>query len=67
MKITKLSMATGKEHTLDLPITQAQIDLWNSGKLIQNVFPHLTADQREFMMTGITPEEWDKFLGVEDD
>lgn len=31
---------------------------WQSGELIQNAFPMLDADEREFIMTGITPEEW---------
>jgi hypothetical protein len=45
---------------MDLPITQEQIDRWQSGnEVIQHVFPHLTADQREFLMTGATQEEWD--------
>jgi hypothetical protein len=25
--------------------------------------PHLTADQREFLMTGITPAEWQAAFG----
>ena len=28
-------------------------------ELIQNVFPHLNAGQREFIMTGITDDEWE--------
>lgn len=31
---------------------------WQAGALIQNVFAGFTADEREFLMTGITPEEW---------
>ena len=27
-------------------------------ELIQNAMPNLSADEREFLMTGITPEEW---------
>ena len=27
---------------------------------IQNIFPHLTPGQREFIMTGITDDEWDE-------
>jgi hypothetical protein len=26
--------------------------------LIQNVFPKMSAEDREFLMTGITPQEW---------
>ena len=30
------------------------------GALIQRAFPFLSADQREFLMTGIYAEEWDE-------
>ena len=58
MKITKTSAFSGKEHTMDLPITQEELDRWHRGELIQNVFPHLNPSQREFLITGTTPEEW---------
>jgi hypothetical protein len=32
---------------------------WRDGRgLIQDCLPYLSADEREFLMTGITPEEW---------
>ena len=31
---------------------------WMKGELVQRAFPFLTAGEREFLMTGITPEEW---------
>lgn len=59
MKITRRSPFSGKVNTLDLSITQEQIYRWqHGGELIQNVFPNLTPDQREFLLTGITAEEW---------
>lgn len=59
MLITKRSPFTGKENTMDIPVTQDQLDRYNNGsKSIQNAMPRLTPDQREFIMTGITPEEW---------
>ena len=51
---------TGKIVEQDLPITEAQIDAWKNGTLIQNAFPHLSPDQREFLQTGMSPEEWDE-------
>lgn len=59
MQITRRSMLSGKERTLDLPVTEEQIKRWLAGELIQNVMPHLTAGEREFIKTGITDEEWD--------
>lgn len=62
MKITRKSDFTGIVRTLDLPITEEQIKLFESGALIQVAFPNLTNDQREFIMTGIVQEEWDEFM-----
>ena len=61
MKLTKKSPFTGIVHSMEIPITQKQLDNYESGnKLIQVAFPNLTAEQREFIMTGITPREWNK-------
>lgn len=67
MKITRTSMFTGVERTLDLPITEAQLSDWTKGTLIQNAMPELTADEREFVMTGVTTDEWDDEFGGEED
>ena len=62
MRITKTSPFTGRIHAMELDITQEQIDNWLGGTLIQDAFPHLTPDEREFLKTGITPEEWDEYV-----
>jgi hypothetical protein len=59
MNITRKSPISGIERTLDLPITQEQIDSWENGELIQVALPDLTANQREFLLTGIVQDEWD--------
>lgn len=67
MFITKKSIITGIERTLDLDVTQDQIDAWYNGMLIQDAMPNLSPEDREFIMTGITSDEWDEYLkGVED-
>jgi hypothetical protein len=43
---------------MEINVTQEQLDVWQGGQLIQKALPHLTPDEREFLMTGITPEEW---------
>jgi hypothetical protein len=58
-------MMTGSVNTLDIPVTQSQIDAWQGGLLIQKAMPHLSADDREFLMTGITPQVWDAEFGEE--
>jgi len=59
MKITRVSSFTGIERTWDIPVSQEQLDRWENGELIQNAMPELTEDEREFIMTGVTPEEWE--------
>ena len=66
MLIERTSMISGKTNSMELPITNAQLDRWTGGELIQDVFPDLEIDQREFLMTGITPEEWNRPFGEEE-
>ena len=66
MKITRASELTGVTRTLDIPVTDDQIQAWLDGMLIQAAMPNLDADQREFVKTGITPDEWDSLYPDED-
>lgn len=58
MRITKTSKLTGIIHTLEIDVTDRMIERWKGGVYIQAVMPHLSADEREFLMTGITADEW---------
>lgn len=61
MLITRRSIISGIERTIDLPVTTDQLNAYMyEGILLQNAFPDLTPDQREFILTGTTPEEWDE-------
>ena len=62
MMISMKDPFTGEVNTMDIPVTQDQMDLWQSGVLIQNAMPNLTPDQREFIMTGITADSWDNLF-----
>ena len=62
MLIERRSPFSGKINVMDLDVTDEQFAQWRGGMLIQNAFPHLTPDEREFLMTGITPTEWDMFI-----
>ena len=59
MIITKTSPFSNATNVMDINVTEEQLALWEGGMLIQNAMPNLSADEREFIMTGITPEEWD--------
>lgn len=65
MLITKTSVITGKVNTMDLDVTPQELLAWEYGALIQNVMPHLTASEREFLISGVTDAEWAEFMGLD--
>ena len=66
MLVTKKCILTLKSNTLDLDITQSQLDRINNtyttDECIQDIAPHLLASEREFLMTGILEEVWEGVL-----
>jgi hypothetical protein len=68
MKVTRKSLITGKIHTMELPVNPLELDAYHVGNAnIQDVFPHLTPEQREFIKSGITPEEWAAHIADNED
>jgi hypothetical protein len=68
MKVSRKSIHSGKVTERELDVTQDQLDRYERGEgLIQEIFPHLSASDREFLMTGLTDEEWDEVMGEEDE
>lgn len=67
MWIERKSTISGKITKLDIDITLDQLDRINNRfetkELIQRIVPDLPADQREFLISGITPEEWKSEFG----
>ncbi len=60
MQLTRTSEMTGVTRTKEIDITQEQLaEYLRSGTPIQKFFPHLSDSDREFILTGITDEEWD--------
>lgn len=71
MEITKRSCIDNEYYTIDIDITLEQWDQIQNrretGIHIQKIIPHIPADQREFLITGITPTQWEElFGGLED-
>lgn len=60
MIVTRKHPFTGEINCRYLPITIEEVVRWNSGELIQNVWPHLSPDDREFILSGIT--DWENFV-----
>ena len=70
MLVTRKSGYSGKVRTLDLPVTDEQMLAYLHGNMpIQFVFPNLSPSEREFIMTGITDDEWNEMFppDMEDD
>ena len=64
MVITNRSKISGKVRSIDLPVTEEQMARFSSGRFtIQDCFPNLTPDEREFIKSGITAEEWEEVFG----
>lgn len=63
MRIIKRSPVTGQLNARDIDVTIEQLIAWQGGVLIQDAMPHLSADDREFILTGMTPEDWEEVFG----
>ena len=66
MLVGKKSQLSGKSHEMEIDVSEKQITLWMEGALIQDVMPNLSPDEREFLMTGITPAEWNEMFAQSD-
>lgn len=56
-RIAKKSVLSGQENVMTIECSIEQLNRWQGGELIQNVFPHLTDVQQEFMISGMSEEE----------
>jgi len=68
IQVTRQSAITRKINTMELPITQEHLDMYETvgDILIQDAFPNLNEEQREFILSGITPQEWNDTFGEEE-
>lgn len=72
--VTRTSQISGLEHTMMIPMTEEEwqevqgfiTDRFNSRK-IQDILPFHSADEREFVLSGVTPAEWHDAFGDPDD
>jgi len=63
MRIQRKNILTGKVNEREIDVTMEQIHAWQNGTHIQVAMAHLSADDREFFITGMTPEEWKEVFG----
>jgi hypothetical protein len=56
---------TGAEYQATYPA--AGIRAWLDGAFIQDALPHTPAGDREFLLSGVSPDGWDHLFGVNGD
>jgi hypothetical protein len=68
MQITRVSQISGNTNTLEIAVTQEQLNnYYREGMLLQDAFPNISAAEREFIKSGITDEEWQRIFGEVDE
>lgn len=67
LRVTRRSLLTRQYNTMELPITEAQIQDWANGVLVQVAMPQLSRELREFLISGATPQEWGAEFGQEEE
>jgi hypothetical protein len=60
-KIGGKCRVTGKYY--EVFVDKKDYIAWQDGKNVQDAFPYLTASDREFLITGTSPEGWDLLFG----
>jgi hypothetical protein len=59
MNIKKTSVFSGITRTKDIPVNPQDYALWEQGYAnIDESMPYLTEEDREFILSGMTPTEW---------
>ena len=64
-----MSPLTGNNNTMNLDVTPNQLAEFSDPRrtrLVQDIFPHLSQDEREFIMTGTTPWDWKQMFGEDE-
>jgi len=71
IEVIKKSPFSSKDNTMIFEVTLEKFEKslyqWKNGSMIQNAFPYLDADEREFLLTGSTSDDWQKIFGAEED
>ena len=68
MLIKRVSAISGIERTRNIPVNPEDLLGWEAGHgNIQEMMPYLNSTDREFILSGITQEEWDSCFAGEDE
>ena len=66
MNITRICPFTNRVNIRFVEgATPEGLAAWKNGALIQDALPEVSPENREFIMTGITPSMWNHIFGEE--
>ena len=61
--VVRQNQFTGKTNKLEIEFDLNDYNRWqHEGGCIQDYLGYLPPAHREFLMTGVTPEEWDEMM-----
>ena len=67
IKLERKSPKTGKTNSMILNTTKEALDSYYAGEgLIQVIFPQLNENEREYIKSGYTAEDWDEIFPPKD-
>ena len=59
MNVTRKSVLTGKIRTRNISVKPEDLEMYEAGYIsISDAMPYLTSQDREFILCGITNNEW---------
>jgi hypothetical protein len=63
MLINSVSIISGKESQMEINITPEQYtEYLLTDTPVSKMFPHLNGSEQEFLISGVTPEEWKEVM-----
>ena len=71
MKVSRMSPWSGQYNTMDLAVSPGQMEEFmntprHERRKVQDIFPSLSPAEREFLLSGYTPQDWEECFGQED-
>jgi hypothetical protein len=65
--VIRYSLLTGKFNKATIQLTEEQYYRWHAKReLIHDAIPHLSSEEREFLITGYTPDDWIRMFPPEE-
>jgi hypothetical protein len=64
IKVSRKCVITGKLYAVT--VEKKGFLLWQSGSLIQTALPSISSEDREFLISGTSPEGWTQMYGEEE-